>query len=177
MRGVVGLDLSLRSAAAAFVPSTFKGNTKHVRVQTWGYELDREASEESLAKRRHIIATGIREWLRGLSKKHIVERVFIEEYAFSRNSSSATGLHELGGVVKNVLLEASFHFTSVTASSARKTLLQKLPKKDIKAFTEDNVRRLAGEALYWNADEVDAFVVANHGMMLMGWTPLSFPGT
>lgn len=175
--GIVGLDLSLRAAAAAFVPRTFKGDTKQVKVNTWGYELERGATEARLASRRAHIADGIRAWIVGMGRTTLIEHVYIEEYAFSRNSSSATGLHELGAVVKDRLLAQGLPFTSVPASAARKTMLQKLPKKDSKQFTEDNVRRLGGEALYWNADEVDAFVVANHGMMLMGWTPLSFEGT
>ncbi len=66
---------------------------------------------------------------------------------------------------------------TVTASSARKTMLQRVPQKGSKEFTEDNVRKLGGEALYWNADMVDAVVCANHGLRLQGWVHVSFPGT
>lgn len=172
---MVGLDLSLRAAAAAFLPRGFKGNTKQVRVGTWGYELKSDADEAARAERRDHIAQAIRCWLAELPRG--VVHVFIEEYAFSKKSSSATGLHELGGVVKDRLFTLGVPFSTVTASEARKTLLQKVPQKGSKEFTEDNVRRLGGEALYWNVDEIDAVVVANHGLMLMGWTPLSFEGT
>lgn len=173
--GLIGLDLSLRSAAAAWVPKGWKGNPKHVHVAHWGYELTNEASEKDQAQRRHFIAGSILAFVKARSA--MTCRVYVEEYAFSRNSASASGLHELGGVVKDRLFQHGYLFESVTASAARRTLLQKMPKKDSKDFTHDNVRRLKGEALYWNGDEIDAVVVANHGAFLFGWTPLSYPGT
>jgi hypothetical protein len=175
VQGVIGLDLSLTSAAAAWVPMGWTGNTKVVVVGgPWGYPLTNEATREDAIDRMISIAESVVNFC----IDHPAVNVYVENYAFSQASSSATTLRELGGIVKREFRKRTGSVPiPVTASAARKTLLQKLPKAKLKDFTEQNVRRLKGEALYWNGDQIDAVVIANHGAMLQGWTPLSFPGT
>lgn len=111
-------------------------------------------------------------------EKHQPMLVGVEDYAFSRKSSSVTRLAELGGIVRIDLWRARPEWLphEVTASQARKVLLGKVPQKDAKDWTQANVRRLKGEAIYWTEDEVDAVVVANFAAQIAGWAPLSFPG-
>lgn len=171
---IIGLDLSLRAAAACWIPRGWKGDTTKLKVGTWGEELTKGASLEDKIKRMIYIADSIVTWA---EERTGVKAMFVEDYAFQIRSASAAPLHELGGIVKReCYVRLGLALTPVNISSGRKTLLQKLPGKGAKEFTERNVRRLKGEALYWNNDEVDAFVVANHGVMLSGGTPLSFEG-
>jgi hypothetical protein len=46
----------------------------------------------------------------------------------------------------------------------------------VKAFAVRNVKRLGGPASGWTDDQIDAFVIMNHGVMLQGGTALTFPG-
>lgn len=174
--GVVGLDLSLRSPAACWIPRGWKGDTRQLKAagKGWGTDLKNDATEAEHLDRMERIARSVA--LFCLARRPVA--VYVEQYAFSKaNSTSAVQLHECGGIVKHFVREAlGLPVIAVTASAARKTLLQKLPKKDSKQFTEDNVRRLGGAAVYWSGDEVDAFVVANHGARLQGWVPLSYEG-
>lgn len=173
-KGTIGLDLSLTGSAACWLPWGWEGDTGAVRHATWGYPLTKEATLEEQVDRMIHIAEGVTAWCR----EHPHRNVYVENYAFSQASTSATTLRELGGIVKAEFRRRLGKVPiPVTASSARKTLLQRLPKAKLKQFTEDNVRKLGGEALYWNADVVDALVCANHGVMLEGGVPLSFLGT
>lgn len=172
-RSIIGLDLSLRSTAACWIPPGWEGDINAVIMTSVGQELTKEATNEQRIERILAIA----DHLVAFYLKFGADAVYIEEYAFAAISSRATELHELGGVVKLKLFEVcGFAPQPVTASTCRKTLLQKLPKKDQKQFTEDNVRSLRGDALYWNGDMIDAFCVANHGLKVEGGIPLSFEG-
>jgi hypothetical protein len=146
-----------------------------VRVATFGYELSKQATREEVIDRYDSISLAIRVFC----EENPVRAVYVEDYAYAQHSQSIAGLHESGGIVKRDLYRSLGRAPiPVTASTARKTLLQKLPRQNgIKQWVEANVRRLKGEAIYWNGDEIDAFVIANHGLMLEGGTPLSFPGT
>lgn len=175
--GVVGLDMSLRSPAACYIPMGWAADKRAdtSKLTTWTYdgELPKEANDIDRLERIHQIASGLTRWCSRLP----IAGIYIESYAFSMKSKASTALHELGGVIRIDLYRClDTVVQEVTASACRKTLLQRLPKADSKKFTERNVRRLGGAALEWNGDEVDAFVVANHGLMLQGWTPLSFMG-
>ncbi len=170
---IVGLDLSLRGSAACWMPAKWKGDTTKLEMGTFGYPLTKDATLSEIMDRYLAIANGIVEFV----KLRTTRAIYVEDYAFSMRSSSTAVLHELGGVVKVMLYQATGMVPiPVSASTCRKTLLQKLPKKDLKKFTEQNIRRLKGEALYWDADQVDAFCVVNHGMMKEGGVPLSFLG-
>lgn len=171
--GVIGLDLSLTGSAACFIPWGWEGDTRQLQTGKWGYPLTKDATPEDHVDRMIHIAEEVVDWC--LLRQHSL--VAVENYAFSQASTSATTLRELGGIVKREFRKRLGRVPSpVVASSARKTLLMKLPKANQKKFVEENVRRLKGEALYWTGDEVDAFVVCNHAMMLAGGVPLSFEG-
>lgn len=174
-KGVIGLDLSLRSPGACWIPRGWLGRVARVRTAGagWGYELTRDATPADVAARHIAIAERVVDFCR----RHPHEAVFVEDYAYSRNSSSATGLHELGGVVKADLLRALGRAPiPVTASEARKTLLTNVPRSDSKSFVIANVRMLGGKAVYWSEDEADAFCLCNHGCKLLGWTHLNYEG-
>jgi archaellum biogenesis ATPase FlaH len=103
--------------------------------------------------------------------------VSTETYAFNAGGAHAHELAELGGVVKHQLLDGLNIVTdSIPAATARKTMLQKLPRSDVKAFVTRNVRRLGGLALEWTHDEIDALVICNHALMKAGFVAVERTG-
>lgn len=170
-RVVVGLDLSLRAAAAARVTLPWDGDLEDVITRVVGQDLSAGSEPEAYARRLDLIATAIADFCEG------ADAVYVEEYAFSSMSKRAHSLGEVGGVVKLELFRRSGRSpTPVTASTARKTMLQKLPRAGVKPFTMRNVRRLGPPANKWTEDQIDAFVTMNHGVMLEGGVALTFLG-
>ena len=172
-RAVAGLDLSLTGSAICWAPAGWNGDIAKLRVTTFGYSIAKDASAAEHVDRYDNIAIG----LVAFCKENPTDAIGVEDHAFALGGAGAAKTRELHGAVKLAFRrEMGIAVVPINISTGRKTLLQKCPQKGAKQFTEDNVRRLKGEALYWNADEVDAFVVANHMVMLEGGTPLSFPG-
>lgn len=172
---IIGLDLSLRAAAACSIPfnwdEDFRHDMRKVQTQVWGGGLGKEATLAQRHDRIVAISSGIVSFCHA----HRASRVFVEEYAFNQGTG-AYALGELGGVIKyRLYTELRMMTVSIVASRARKVLLQKLPRKDIKAWVVANVKRLP-ETSAWTPDEVDAFVVANAGLELAGGTAMSFKG-
>lgn len=173
--GVIGLDLSLRSPAACWLPLAWKGDTRQARMagRGWGSELTQGAS----AKERVVRIARIVEGVLSFARANAHALIAVEDYAYAASTSRAAELHELGGAVKHTLyLALGAVVVSVPSATARKTLLQKLPRRDVKQHVADNVRRLGGETPYWNDDQIDAWVVANHALGLAGGVSVSFEG-
>lgn len=169
---IIGLDLSLRAAAACAIPIDWSHELGEVRTCVSGSALAQSATPADRLKRIMAISLGIVAFCRAHRAKH----VYIEEYAFAQGASHAREVAELGGVLKFRLYDQlGIVAVPVVASRARKLLLQKLPRKDVKAWVVANVKRLPGAA-DWTPDEVDAFVVANAGVELAGGTAMSFAG-
>ncbi len=171
---VVGLDLSLRTPAACAIPTNWKHKLKDVRVRTFFNEkLEADATPYERLMRLERIANGVVEFC----KEMRATAVFAEEYAFSQKLSQAHALGEGGGCVKlEVWRRLKLIVKPIVASSARKTLLEKCPRQDAKPFVQYNVQRLGGPTKKWTGDEIDAFVIVNHGFGLIGGTVMSFPG-
>lgn len=171
---VVGLDLSLRAAAACAIPLTWGQDIRRVRTAVFGYPLDANATQREHAERRAQIAHDVVVFCINNGARH----VFVEDYAFSKRASSVTKLAELGGVVKDHVLDClDLEVVPVTASVSRKTMLQRLVKRDVKAWVLGSVRqRFGAQVAAWGEDEIDAFVVANHGAMVAGGVAMTFDG-
>lgn len=171
---VVGLDLSLRTPAACALPIGWKHKLKDIRVRTFFNEkLEADASPYERLIRLERIAVGVVKFCKEMN----ATAVFAEEYAFSRKNSQAHALGEGGGCVKLEVWRCLKIVTvPIVASSARKTLLERCPQKDPKSFVQYNVQRLGGPTLKWTGDEIDAFVIANHGLGIAGGLVMSYPG-
>lgn len=175
---VVGLDLSLRAAAACAIPRRWNQNLNQVRTMVAGYGVEQN-DEEARVIRLEVISEAIGEFC--VQNKAIT--VSLEEYAFSQGQAHSHAIGEIGGVVK-LELRRRLKLTPrpLFSNTARKTLLQWLPssrgkpKGYLKRYVTTNVRRLGGVTLRWTDDEIDAFVIANHTLMLAGGTAMTFEG-
>lgn len=138
-----------------------------------GKKLDNNASPDEQLDRIEMIAKRIVDFC----KQRNAEAVYVEEYAFAQGRSRAHALGELGGEVKRqARRRLGFAVQPIVASQARKTLLMKVPRAKSKVFVIRNVQRLGGQTKYWTDDEIDAFVIANHGLMLRGGVAMGFDG-
>lgn len=171
--GVVGLDLSLTSPAAVFIPYDWEpGSWRSISWWTrsfespgfedpaegyrWNYRRILEITDEIVRFCHH--------WWPGM--------VAVEDYAYSQHSSSVTKLAELGGHVRVSILE-SLNLTPlpVPASAARKVLLGRVPRKGAKEAVQRALARHG--AGFPNGDVCDAFSCANFALTEVGLTGLS----
>ncbi len=101
--------------------------------------------------------------------------IYVEDHAFGKGGRNANQTIEMTGVVKARLFDDwGAVVLPVASASARKTLLQNLVRSEVKAWVVKNVRRLGGPAMKWTPDEIDAFCIMNHGLMLEGGVAMTY---
>lgn len=172
---VIGLDLSVRHPAACAIPTTWGGDVeKVITLAHDGGEID--GDEDPLARMRRY--HGNAEAIVGFLQRFAIARLYVEQYAFSKGSQAhAASLRENAAIIKyRVFRKMKLPVEDITASTARKTLLNNCPRSGAKDFVVKNVRRMQGKPRMWTEDETDAFVIANHGMRLLGLPVLNFDG-
>lgn len=145
---VAGLDLSLRAAGVAVLVDG------QAFTYTFGSALKRDASLSKQVWRNIEIANGVV----GVLKRHHVEAVGVEDYAFSRKSASVHSLAELGGLIKAQLMLAGIGCPMpLPSSSIRKFLFGKnISDKDLIRTKLAAIGHVAPK----NTDESDALAVA-----------------
>lgn len=162
MRAVIlGLDLSLTSPAAVCIPDRWKVGSW--RQLSW-YSCAPVVPEDLKARYdriEHIVARML-----AFARQEGVTHAYVEDYAYSRSSSSTTKLAELGGHARVEFARSGLVLHPVTASQARRQLLGRLPAKDAKRLTHEALT--AAGAPFRNGDEADAFVIANFGLTELG---------
>lgn len=154
----LGLDLSLRGAGLVAVPPDWCGDWSRIARATVGHSLTRDATEADRIGRLVRLSAEVV----AFAEAHRCKRAVVEQYAFTSRNAHSHALGELGGVVK-VLLTArvGIPVDVVPPASARKLILGKLPRKDVKVATRAALTRM-GMPTEWTNDEADAFVVANY---------------
>ena len=161
MSAVLGLDLSATAAAGVVVPCDWDGRWATIASIVVGGKLCRGASDAERARRTEAIATE----LVAFARDQRASIAFIESYAFSRKTAAHT-LAEVGGVVRLELLRAGLEIRTAPIGTARKLLLGRIPRSDIKAAVVAAVRAAGGR--FESFDEADAFVAANYGLSELG---------
>jgi hypothetical protein len=176
---VVGLDLSLTGTACVSIPLAWTQDLSEVRTKRLGYKLKNDATPTEKIERMITIADGVIEFCTLVQARH----VYLEDHAFGAGGANANQTIEMTGIVKGWLRDQwGVTAIPVHASSARKTLLQHVlsprgqPKGWVKKWVANNVRRLGGPILEWTEDEIDAFVIANHALMIQRGMSMSFLG-
>jgi Holliday junction resolvasome RuvABC endonuclease subunit len=165
-RSVLGLDLSLTRPAGVAIPAGWVlgdwGSLAVTSLETAPCETDEDRIK------RIILIVG---HMRDFALRHRVSDCFVENYAFNAHSSSVTKLAELGGAARVEFFLGGWFLHSVPASSARKLLLGKLPRKGAKVAVQQALYRHG--ATFRNDDECDAFCVASFGLSEIGLPFLS----
>lgn len=159
---VMGIDLSFKNTAVVVLPAGWSPGdwcaVRSVRLSEEGKLAGQERVEAIVARIYERIEV------------YGVERVFIENYAFSFSANSITGIAEVVGALRHMVWCGRRQLVvPIVASSARKTLLGRLPKmsrKEIKKHIEIELGKMG--ASFEDEDTRDAFVVANRGRHDLG---------
>lgn len=165
MDGVIlGIDLSLTGAGMVALPLLWQGDWGRVAHHTAGEKLSKDAPEALRIGRLKRICDEII----AFATANRCTAAIVEQYAFTSMHSHAHSLGELGGVVKHQLAErVGLLVDVVSPSSARKLILGKVPRKDVKIAVVHALTKM-GMPLEWTEDEADAFVCANHAASSLG---------
>jgi Holliday junction resolvasome RuvABC endonuclease subunit len=151
---ILGLDLSLRAAGCVLMEPGAPWS--EIKTLVCGASLKRDASE---CERLNRLLDSRRSICSFLDQHGGADVAVVEQYAFSKLSSQAHALGELGGVIKTALYERGIKVVTLEASRAR-SCLGKFPRKDTKKHVQAVVRSM-GCPVGWTADVVDAWVIAN----------------
>lgn len=172
MRPILGCDLSLVAAAFVAVPPNWAGDWSRIARHHVGHSLPRDAPEMLRIGRLHRIAAEAV----AFSQRHGCQQAILEDYAFGARQSQAHALGEVGGVVRLALMTQGgvLDVRAVHSASARKLILGKLPRRDVKAYTRLALHHM-GMPQEWTDDEADAFVVANWLLSGSGGFALAVP--
>lgn len=171
IRPIVGLDLSLRGAAAVFIPVRWTpGDWSKLKSRRIGLELPAGASHLSRVDRLTTIA----DVLVNFAVFGDSPIVYVEDYAYGLAAQGGMRIAELGGVVKAAFARKRLEVTPVNISTARKLFLGKLPSKGSAVVTHKMLREM--QFPFETSDEGDAFVVANWALESLGRTAISCEG-
>lgn len=167
MRPVIGLDLSLSSTGVVVFRDGKMSGSGALQWAEQGERMSKAGKSKSLSDRQRIERLGwIRDQVQSIADtllqidKPLLAKdgpVFgIEGYAFSRHSSSVTGLAELGGVIR-VMIQEKYNTTPIALSvtACRKFVVGsgKVSKDEARAW-------LVKQGFAFETDdEADAYIV------------------
>ena len=163
--GVVGLDLSLRNAAAVYIPPEWEPGDWHVPYIVVHHESVPADDHRGRVERSIDIAEKLAQWVSHTTPR---TRVFVEDYAYGAGQARAHEVAETIGLVKAQLFRLSPDCLAIplNQSTVRKYLLGKLPKKDRGAAVAAALKKAGAP---WEQSDIgDAFVVANYGRTEVG---------
>lgn len=170
MMVIIGLDLSLTSAGVSCLPMDWDCEPSRCLVSTVEHnhvpQNDTERAERLASVARRVLGAA-----RELASGRGIVAWGIESLP-THNAHATVPLAELHGVVRLLLCDEGQRVVTVPQSGARKLLMGKLPRSDVKAMVAATVRSFTGCA-GWGGDEVDAFVVANWLVSEMGGVSLA----
>jgi Holliday junction resolvasome RuvABC endonuclease subunit len=167
---VLAIDLSLRSTGVVALPSDFAAS------QDWSLVEHKCITTECLPQSSSVAASvgrmlAIAEQLLYLASRCHPTVMALEEQAFRQHGAHGRELGELTGVVKAMLLTdqatLGLPLITVTASTARKTLLGKCPKTGAKEAVHKVLTEMG--APWVDRDRSDAFCIANHVLSQNGF--------
>lgn len=166
----LGFDLSLTAPAAVAIPLNWRPGAWR-SVKSWLYKIpekERPSNDDTRGQYERYIK--IADWAVDVAREvRASVRYGIENYAFSRNNAQASRLMELGGIVRIQLYGAhAMIATVVSASSARKLLLGKVPRSDQKLAVQYALFNAAGAPKDWEENICDAFTVTNWMLTELG---------
>lgn len=165
--GVVGLDLSLKRAAACYVPADWEPcDWPGLKFCVTGSSV-KGRDPRAVVERLSSIAREISSFVDEIG----CPKVWLEDYGFGAVHAAAW-LGEGAGVVKLALFEThGIVVVPVNQATARKTFLGKLPRREAGTAV---VQALAKLGFPWEgSDEADAWVIGNHARSVLGMPALT----
>lgn len=167
---LVGVDLSSRGLGLVALPPAWDLAWPRIVTARLSEPMRRGATEAEQIARRARLADGV---LRFCDRVHATS-VWIEGYPLSGRVHGLSGLCELGGVVRDRLAHVGLDVRTAPLSTARKLVLGRLPRAEVKRITHE-VLRSVGAPASWTGDELDAFVAANFGASELGVCCIACP--
>lgn len=168
---LAALDLSLTSTGGVALPAGWGGDWTLIERMNVGYGLEAPTLYDE-ARRSHDVAADVVEWLFWLCHGDPTRiRVFVEDLPRFGRAFSVLELAMLRAEIQHELTTFHVVLEPVQLSTARKTLLGKVPqgKGIAKKTAIATVRSLTGDAdPFVSDDEVEAFVVLNDAMIKLG---------
>lgn len=169
---ILGLDLSERCTGAVLLLDGWleDGAPQWERVRTWTGDVPDRSTDHARLRGHRSLARQ----LRALAEDWQATVVGVEAPAYAQRSTSAHWLAGLQCVVREHLGRDRDSVPIVVASSARKTLLGRCPRSNVK----DHVMALLGRLgcpFASHPDLADAFAVANHLSSLEGLPFITIP--
>ena len=161
MTALLGLDLSCTASAAVAVPLGWDGDWRRVATLLVGEKLHRDATDAARAMRAESIATR----LVAFAVQQGAGVAYVESYGYSHHTAAHSPA-ELGGVVRLALVRAGLDLRTSNMGAARKLLLGKVPRANVKVAVHSALR--AAGAPFESLDVADAFVAANFGLSEAG---------
>jgi len=167
LKSVLGMDLATRESGFCFIPAGWDGDFGALKFDGVGYDLLGKIPERS---KLHAMMNAAKVAIR-MIRQYEPDVLAVEDYAFSRQSSSTTMQAEIGGVVKSqILLGLDLVPGKVASTGARKFLTGGLRGKR-KGDVEAGIKALPSKQQVKNFlnnrgmvfdtdDQMDAFVVA-----------------
>jgi hypothetical protein len=168
---VMGIDLSQTGLGLVAIPGDWDLHWDRIARTTVGRKLEKGAPPWEAAERLEYLV----EQTIAFARQHDVTHVFIEGYPKGGRVFNLDMEAELGGALK-LALRRELGLTAHTAqlSTARKLVLGKLPKADVKRITHAIVKSL-GAIPFRTGDEIDAWVAGNLGMSMLGLCTVAAP--
>lgn len=173
---VLGLDLSLKRSAAVLIPAGWElGAWGALAVESWPTDdpppgMSPERQQVERTERIDYVSQRVLAFV----TRHRPTHLFLEDYGFSRHSSSVTALGELRGVVRRDLLRGFGKVPlPVPVSAVRRVFFGgALPRSDAKVYVQQAL--YGAGAPFGNDDECDAYAVAAYGASELGLPVLTF---
>lgn len=157
-----GVDLSLTGTGVVALKGDWDRDWRRVERASFGRSLPKSASIREITHRLRDVSRDVVRWIVGQAATH----VFVED-ALTHAAFNIVPLAELRGAFRVLLLEqAGIDPVFVNQSSARKTLLGKLPSKDRKAHVIEALK--AAGADFEDGDQFDAFCAVNGKLEQLG---------
>jgi hypothetical protein len=168
---IVGIDLSLTGLGLVAFPGDWDLDWRRIAHERHGEKLSRGASDHDRLGRMNRLADAAARFCESVRATN----VWVEGYPGSGRVYGLPALCELGGIVRHRLAGSGLWAATSPLTTARKLVLGKLPRRDVKRILHETLRTMGAPAS-WSGDELDAWVAANFGASELGACCIVAPG-
>lgn len=162
---VCGVDLSTTGLGLVAVPEDWGLDWSKLAFETLVPPEMHDAPPWQVIGRLMTLVEGVVDFV----QRNDVTHVWIESLPTHGGQTYSAGkLEQVGGAVRYALRrDCRLNAWTSPIATARKLVMGKMPRRDVKATVHATVRSFSGVP-FGTGDEIDAFVAANYGMSLIG---------